>query len=225
LKRRYSSAQVVALDFAFPMLAAARQKQSWLRRFGRVCADAYALPVRDASVDWCISNLMLAWCEPLDAVLAEVRRVLKPGGLFTFSSLGPDSLRELRTAWSAVDRGAHVHRFIDMHDLGDAMVRNGFAEPVLDVERIVLTYDDPRKLISELKRAGFATATQSRVRHLGSRHFLQKLVNAYEPLRVNGKAPITFEIVYGQGWKGLDRPRGEEPAEFAIPLSKIGRRV
>ncbi len=224
LKRRFSGASVVAADFALPMLREARRRRSWFRKFDRICAAAGALPFRNESIDWCVSNLMLAWCEPLDDVLAEVHRVLKPGGLFTFSSLGPDSLRELRSAWDSVDPGPHVHRFIDMHDLGDAMVRAGFAEPVLDVERIVLTYDDPAKLIQELKQAGFATATAGRVRHLGVRQRLRALVAAYERLRVAGKAPATFEIVYGQAWRSSESLSRRDAGEVAIPLTKIGRR-
>src|SRR5262245_11670874 len=144
LKDAYPGARVVALDFALPLLYEARRYQSFFRKFDRLCANAFALPLAANSIDWCVSNLMLAWCEPLDLVLSEVKRVLKPGGVFSFSTLGPDSLRELRSAWAAADSGPHVHRMLDMHDVGDALIRAGFAEPVLDVERIVLTYRDTK---------------------------------------------------------------------------------
>jgi malonyl-CoA O-methyltransferase len=224
LKRRFPAAQVIALDFALPMLREARRQQSFFRKFGRICADTIKLPFRSHSVDWCVSNLALTWCEPLDPAFAEIRRVLKPKGLLTFTTLGPDTLRELRTAWDAIDRGPHVHRFVDMHDLGDALIRAGFAEPVLDVERIVLTYDEPAKLFRELKETGLTTATAGRVRHLGTRSLLRALAAAYEPLRIDGRIPATFEIVYGHAWRPLDADTRQTSDEVVIPLASIGRR-
>ena len=114
LKRRYPKALVAALDLSPRMLLAAGRQQSWLRPFARVCADAERLPFADASVDLILSNLMLQWCNP-DAVFAEFRRVLAPHGLLSFTTLGPDTLRELRSAWKAVDSHTHVNQFIDMH--------------------------------------------------------------------------------------------------------------
>jgi malonyl-CoA O-methyltransferase len=126
LIRRYPKALVIALDSSARMLQAAGRRQSWLRRFARVHADAERLPLADSSVDLILSNLMLQWCNP-DPVFAEFRRVLAPQGLFSFTTLGPDTLRELRSAWSEVDSRTHVNQFIDMHDIGDALVRGGFA--------------------------------------------------------------------------------------------------
>jgi malonyl-CoA O-methyltransferase len=224
LKDRFASATVVALDFALPMLLQARRQQPLFRKFSRVCASAFALPLRSAAIDWCVSNLALAWCEPVDRVLAEVQRVLKPGGLFSFTSFGPDTLRELRAAWASVDRSPHVHRFLDMHELGDELVGAGFAEPVMDVERVVLTYTNLEQFFSELKQTGFATATAGRPRHLGMRKMLRTLVNAYEPLRVDGRLPVTFEIVYGQAWRGHDVSSRRATGEVSIPIESIGRR-
>ena len=135
------------------MLQAAGRRQPWLRRFARVQAAAERLPLADASVDLILSNLMLQWCDP-DAVFAEFRRVLAPSGLLCFTSFGPDTLRELRSAWSKVDSRTHVHQFIDMHDIGDALVRAGFSSPVLDVERYTLTYLDVGRLAADLKNTG-----------------------------------------------------------------------
>src|SRR5260370_21371926 len=138
LIRRYPKALVIALDSSAHMLEAAGRRQSWLRRFARVRADAECLPLADGSVDLILSNLMLQWCNP-DPAFAEFRRVLAPDGLLSFTTLGPDTLRELRSAWGAVDSHTHVHQFIDMHDIGDALVRASFAYPVLHLERSPLT--------------------------------------------------------------------------------------
>ncbi len=224
LKKRFRNSEVIALDFALPMLQQARRRQSVFRRFGRVCASAIALPLRDNSIDWCVSNLMLPWSDVPDPIFAAVNRVLKPNGLFSFTTFGPDTLHELRNAWAKVDRGPHVHRFIDMHDLGDALLRAGFAEPVMDVERIVLTYDQLPQLFRELKQTGSTTATLGRIRHLGSRELLRALVNAYEPLRSETRLPVTFEIVYGQAWCTEAPTARQSRPETRIPIASIGRR-
>jgi len=228
LKRRYPSSRVVAVDVAFGMLLEAGRRQTLLRRFGRVAGDAAALPLRDASVDMVFSNLMLQWCNDPDRVLRECRRVLRPGGVLHFTTLGPDTLCELRRSWQAADPGhAHVSRFVDMHDLGDALLRAGFAEPVLDVERYTLTYDDARSLMRDLKAIGAHNATAGRARGLTGKTVLQRMLAAYESYRREGKLPATYEVVFAQAWNP-DRPVRQQGqparAEVTVPLSKLGRR-
>jgi malonyl-CoA O-methyltransferase len=200
LKRHYRRAQVVALDVAPGMLREARKHMGFFRRFERVCADVRRLPFADASVDIAASNLMLQWCDDLDSAFREVRRVLKPDGLFAFTTFGPDTLRELRAAWSAVDGYSHVNTFIDMHDIGDALVRAGLMEPVLDVERVTLTYQDVRSLMRDLKVIGAHNVTAGRPRGLLGRGTLRRLETAYESARRAGVIPATYEVVYGAAW-------------------------
>jgi malonyl-CoA O-methyltransferase len=208
LIRRYPKALVIALDASRPMLKAAGRRQSWLRRFERVCADAESLPLADGSVDLILSNLMLQWCDP-DAVFAECRRVLAPQGLLSFTTLGPDTLRELRSAWSEVDSHTHVNQFLDMHDIGDALVRAGFASPVLDVERYTLTYTDVRRVAADLKATGARNATLGRSRGLTGRGRFNALTTAYESFRQDGRLPATYEVVFGHAWtRGPPARRG-----------------
>ena len=200
LKRRYRRANVVAFDIAPGMLREARRHMKLFRRFERVCGDVRRLPFADASIDVAVSNLMLQWCDDLDAALREVRRVLKPDGLFAFTTFGPDTLRELRSAWAAVDGYSHVNTFIDMHDIGDALVRSGLTEPVLDVERMTLTYKDVLSLMRDLKVIGAHNVTAGRARGLMGRDTLRRVEAAYEPSRRNGLIPATYEVVYGAAW-------------------------
>ncbi len=200
LLARYRKAEVVALDIALPMLRHARRHGRWLRRPRCVCADAERLPFADDSFDLVFSNLMMQWCVDLDATFAELRRVIRPGGLLLFSSFGPDTLKELRAAWGEVDGYAHVNTFLDMHDVGDALLRARFADPVMDVERLILTYRDVRKLMRELKQIGAHNVTAGRPRGLTGRHRLQRLVEAYERFRHDGLLPATYEIVNGHAW-------------------------
>ena len=223
LKRRYPKATVVALDSSLEMLKVGGKQQSWLRPFGRVCADAQALPLADGSVDLILSNLMLQWCDP-DAVFAEFRRVLRPQGLLSFSAFGPDTLRELRTAWGQVDTHSHVHQFIDMHDLGDALVRNGFAAPVLDVERFTLQYLDVRKVAADLKATGAHNSTAARARGLTSPRKFAAMQAAYEQFRQDGRLPATYEVVFAHAWAPAHAARGlKEPT--SVSLEEIKREL
>lgn len=225
LKRRYRSSQVIALDLAEGMLREAGRRQTLLRRFRRVCGQAAALPLRDASVDLVFSNLMLQWCQDPDGVFSEIRRVLKPGGLFTFTTFGPDTLVELRRAWAAADARTHVNRFIDMHDLGDALVRSGLAEPVMDVERFTLTYAEVRDLMRDLKDIGAHNANAGRPRGLTGKGTLARMTAAYDAFRKDDRLPATYEVVYGQAWCPVAPPRRKGlPGEVVVPISRIGRR-
>jgi malonyl-CoA O-methyltransferase len=224
LKRRYPKALVIALDFSPCMLQAAGRQQSWLRRFARLCADAERLPLADGSVDLILSNLMLQWCNP-DPVFAEFRRVLAPHGLLSFTTLGPDTLRELRSAWREVDSRTHVHQFIDMHDVGDALVRGGFAAPVLDVERYTLTYLDVRRVAADLKATGAHNATSGRARGLTGRRQFAALQSAYERFRQDGRLPATYEVVFGHAWTpGGAAPRSSQDSS-TVSLEDIKRQL
>jgi malonyl-CoA O-methyltransferase len=229
LKRRYPASRVVAIDVAVGMLLEAGRRQTLLRRFGRVAGDAAALPLRDASVDMLFSNLMLQWCNDPDHVLRECRRVLRPGGVLHFTTLGPDTLGELRRSWQMADPGhAHVSRFLDMHDLGDALVRAGFAEPVLDVERYTLTYGDARSLMRDLKAIGAHNATAGRARGLTGKATFSRMLAAYETFRREDRLPATYEVVFAQAWHpgGPVRQKGQTTTaiEVTVPLSRLGRR-
>jgi malonyl-CoA O-methyltransferase len=208
LKRRYRRALVIALDLAPGMLREARRHQQFFRRFERVCADATRLPLAAASVDVVVSSLMLQWCDPPDQAFTEVRRILKPDGFFAFSTFGPDTLKELRSAWIEADSAQtynHVNHFVDMHDVGDALVRAGLSEPVLDVDRVQLTYPDTLTLMHDLKAIGAHNVTAGRPRGLVGRARLRRMQDAYESFRTEGKLPATYEVVYGVAWGSAGR--------------------
>jgi malonyl-CoA O-methyltransferase len=224
LSQRYSSAQVVALDSSLRMLQVARRRQGWLRRFGRLAACAGSLPLKDASVDLVFSNLMLQWCNEPHRVFGEIRRVLRTQGLFTFTTLGPDTLKELRDAWRRVDRRTHVNRFIDMHDLGDALVRSGFADPVMDTERLTVTYASFDSLAADLKQSGAHNVNADRPRGLTGRRALSNLRAQLDTHRREGVLPTTLEVIYGHAWTGEHRAPAAAPGEVRVPLGKLGRR-
>lgn len=228
LLRRYRGSRVIALDVALAMLRQTRTSVGWLRKPLVVCGDMESLPLADSSVDLICSSLTLHWCNDLDRVLRELRRVLAPGGLLMLTTLGPDTLKELRVSWAAIDQYTHVNGFIDMHDIGDAIMRTGFTEPVMDVETMCLTYANVERLMRELKRLGAHNNTYGRPRGLMGKHRLQRLYREYERFRLaNGTLPASYEIIYGLAWAGHAQPaaRGTPSGtrEVRIPLEKLRR--
>jgi malonyl-CoA O-methyltransferase len=217
LAMRYANAKVLAIDIAPAMHARARSAISWWRQFlavlgnqtgnraGYVIGDIEQLPLKDSCAGLIWSNLALQWCNDLNHTFAEVHRVLLADGLFMFSTFGPDTLKELRQAFRGIDDYSHVNRFIDMHDIGDMLVHNGFATPVMDMEYITLTYDDVIGVMRDLKAIGAQNATQGRRRGLTGKATWRQAINHYETLRVEGKLPATFEVVYGHAWKPQQR--------------------
>jgi len=206
LLRRYRKADVVAVDVALSMLRRTRRRGGWLRRPGCVCGDAERLPFAAGSFQFIFSNLMLQWFQDLDPVFNELRRVLAPGGLLMFTTFGPDTLMELRASWEAADGYSHVNRFIDMHDVGDALVRTRWAEPVMDAERLTVTYREARTLMQDLKQLGAHNITAGRPRGLTGRQRLQRMLQAYEAFRRDGVLPASYEVVYGHAWAPVDKP-------------------
>jgi malonyl-CoA O-methyltransferase len=207
LEERYKDSHVFALDIALGMLRMTAAADPWWRRFipGRrsaLCADIESLPLRTGSIDLVWSNLAIQWCNDLDLAFGEMARVLRTDGLLMFSTFGPDTLKELREASAADPAHVHVSRFIDMHDIGDALVRAGFSAPVMDVEHFVLTYEDVLGVMRDLKAIGARNAAQGRRRGLEGKGFLAALTERYERFRSEGKLPATFEVIYGHAWKG-----------------------
>jgi malonyl-CoA O-methyltransferase len=228
LKQKYPKAEVIAIDLALPMLRAAKQHSSWLKPFMRVCGEATHLPLADHSVDVLYSNLCFQWVDDLPALFGECMRVLKPGGFLAFSSFGPDTLKELRAAWAEADQQPHVGRFLDMHDVGDAMLNAGLRDPVLDVFRYTLTYSEPRKLLEELQGLGATNADRARARGLTGKARYQHMLTAYEAMRVDGRIPASWEVVSAHAWgPPTGQPRrvpGGEIATFSIDNLRSSRR-
>jgi malonyl-CoA O-methyltransferase len=245
LKQRFPRSLVVAADLAPGMLEQAGRLLGWRERgparwfggqfaahvgarFERLAADARALPLRDGTVDLIYSNLMLQWCDDPVEPFAELARAMSAGGALVFSTFGPATLQELRAAWASVDSAPHVHRFLDVHDVGDALLRAGFEQPVLDVDTHELAHDSAVELMRELQRIGAGNAAGGRARGLLSRGALARLEAAYEPLRRDARLPSTWEVIYGVAWAPSTAQTGAAAsgpaAERTVPLDAIRRR-
>ena len=227
LSKRYRQARVLGLDIAPAMVARAQKNSGIWNKLTSKClfigGDAERLPMLPASIDIMVSSATLQWCVP-PAVFAEARRVLRPGGLLMFTTFGPDTLYELRAAWRAVDDSPHVHGFIDMHDLGDMLVHAGFADPVMDMERITLTYDDVLGVLRDLKGLGAHNAASARMRGLTGKSRFARFRKTYEAMVQNGRIPATFEVVYGHAW-APEFASARADGSVAIPIERIGRSI
>jgi len=217
LRQRYAAALIVELDLSERMLSrpSARRKLAlpWSRRSTQrsaVCADLQQLPLAASSVDLVWSNLALHWADDVANVLAQMHRVLRPGGLLMFSMFGPDTLKELRAA--SIEETYAVNEHVDMHDIGDALIRCGYADPVMDMEIFTLTYADVPALFRDLRAHGSIGLNQSHQKGLGGRRRYQRVLSRYEQFRrADDRLPATFEVIYGHAWRPHPRvsPKGE----------------
>ena len=208
LSERYPKSKVIGADASEAMLRTGRTQRSGLRwllpflrssRSSLVSADALALPFKAGSLGLVWSNLMLHWLDDPLPAFHEIYRALDVGGLLMFSTFGPDTLKELRTSFS--DGYAHTQRFADMHDYGDMLLECGYADPVMDVEALTMTYASLDDLFRDLRQSGAACAMQARRRGLMGRSAWNAVRTGYERHRSEGRLPATFEVVYGHAWK------------------------
>ncbi len=222
LAKRFRRARVLGVDLALGMLRASRQNRSRFSRLRELQADARALPLKTGTADMIIANLTPVWFADPDACFAEAARVLRKEGLFVFASLGPDSLVELRAAWAAADDGAHAHvlPFADMHNTGDALVRAGLRDPVLDVEHITISYDDPRGLYRDLTRIGGRNVVRQRRDTLTGKARFRRFEAAVREQSGGGKIELSVELVFGHAWGGGPR---QPPGEYWLDPGRISR--
>lgn len=221
LAKRYKKSRVVSLDLSFRMLEAAKRRRSRFARIRELQADASHIPLADGCVDLVFANMLLPWCDDPAGFFAEVRRVLRKEGLFTFSTLGPDTLHEVREAWAAVDGGEHVNPFPDMHDVGDAVLRSGLRDPVLDVDYLDVTWPGSEALFHDLTAAGARNSLEHRRRTLTGKRRFRGMRARLEQLSGGTSLPLKFEIVFGHAWgSGPVLPAGE----YRLDATSIGKR-
>lgn len=227
LLKRYRGAMLVALDFSLPMLHALPGR-GWLHRLaGRaapvpVCADLGRMPLAPRSCSLVWSNMALHWAADPQRAIEEFHRVLEVEGLLMFSTIGPDTLKELRSAFPPTEGAPHVHGFVDMHDLGDMLVAAGFAAPVMDTETITLTYPTVDAMLADLRRSGQACALAGRSRGLLGRARWAAARKALEGGIRDGRLPATIEVVYGHAWKPVPRRTREGHAIVNLDTVRKG---
>ena len=221
LRRRFRGSTVVGMDASHAMLRHNVQKKSLFAKQTFLQGDARSIPLKDGSVDLVIANMLLPWIDDLPACLAEISRVTRKDGLFAFATLGPDSLSELRTAWRSIDEEWHVNAFPDMHNVGDALMRAGLRDPVLDVDYLTVTYRDTAALYRDLTRAGGRNCLTGRKKTLTGKRRFRAMDQALAGLMQEGVLSLTLELVYGHAFGGGPR---QTQGEFLVDPARITRR-
>jgi malonyl-CoA O-methyltransferase len=240
LQSRYTGAQVIGLDGSAAMASESRMRQlaglssmqrlfaKWLpgSPFGAqpagpqpICGDFARLPLATHAVDLVWSNLALHWHPQPDQVFAEWRRALSIDGLLMFSCFGPDTFKELRTAFAAADDEAHALSFVDMHDFGDMLVNVGFSTPVMDMETITVTYENVDKLLADVRAWG-GNPLMTRRASLFGRAAWKRAMDSLRGMRgADGRIPLTYEVIYGHAFRPVQTKTaaGESIVKFDLP--------
>ncbi len=220
LKKFYPNADVIALDFALPMLKKQQKRGFFSKKPLLLCADMEMLPIQSKSVDLIFSNAAVQWSNHLEDTFKEWFRILKPNGLIMFSTFGPSTLYELKQAWQAVEESmsTHVNPFMDLHEIGDLLLKIGFSQPVIDRQENILTYTHVKDLMRDLKGIGAHNTQTNRRKTLTGKKRLAQMIKAYETFRKEGVLPATYEVIYGHAW-AANLKQGFE--EQRIPVASI----
>jgi malonyl-CoA O-methyltransferase len=241
LQKCYAGAQIVGLDASLGMLKAAQKNhlvagsavsrllkkivptksvRERVSNLGFVCGNFAQLPFAPNKFDLVWSNLALHWHPQPDQVFSEWRRVLRVDGLLMFSCFGPDTFKELRTAFATLDGSPHALPFVDMHDFGDMLVDAGFSTPVMDMETITVTYESVDKLLADVRACG-GNPLATRRRSLVTGATWKRVVEGLERMRgSDGKIPLTFEVIYGHAFKPVPRVTSQGEAIVRLDLKK-----
>jgi malonyl-CoA O-methyltransferase len=223
LSLMFPKAQIFGLDLAQSMLIEARKKQSWRHKWSLVAADMKNMPFAMGSFDLVFANQVIHWASPLEQVFRELNRVMNVNGCLMFTTLGPDTFKELKAAWSGVNQHAHVNQFIDMHDIGDCLMAEHFLDPVMDMELLSVHYETLPKLLKSLKSQGVRNINPARHQGLTGRNSWLQFEKNYAAMHAEqGKYVLTYEVVYGHAWKGEQR-KIDKGIETLIPISQIRR--
>ncbi len=223
LAATFPEARVIAIDRSLAMLECTQARCASVALVTAVAGDAERLPLADNSADLIFANLLLPWCAP-DVVFSEAARVLREGGLLTFTTVGPDTLVEVRRAWAKIDAAIHVHGFIDLHDIGDLALRAGLTEPVMDVDTLKVSYRDTTSLVADLRACGAANVAAGRRTTLTGRKRWSAFCDALEATRSDGRFAVTVELVFGQAWGG-GAAGLREHGEAVISVEELARQL
>jgi malonyl-CoA O-methyltransferase len=222
LKKRYPNAQIIGVDLALMMLHCAHHQQSIFKKWNLVQADMLRMPFSSGMFDLVFANQVIHWGSSLQAVMQEINRVMNINGCFMFSTLGPDTFRELRHSWSKVHAYAHTNDFADMHDLGDILLSEQFVDPVVDMEMLTVHYDSLPQLLKALKAQGVRNINPERNQGLTGRKAFQAFEEAIQQFRTEeGQFPLTYEVVYGHAWKGAIHRTSSGGTEAFISVSQL----
>lgn len=221
LLKLYPKARIYCIDLAEKRLRFAKGKRKWFKQQHYITADMHTLPFLSESFDLIVSNLAWHWADHLHQAIYEAKRVLKMNGTLMFSTPGPDTLRELRASFAAVSAEPHINAFLDMHDIGDALLKADLADPVMDIEYFTSYTKNVQELLRELRASGEINYQALRARGLMGKHIFKKMLQHYQQYCTNNKLPVTTEAVFGYAWRKPETSFRLNEGEVAIPVAAI----
>jgi malonyl-CoA O-methyltransferase len=186
---------LIALDIALPMLQVTRTKLADVSNVGYLCADAEQLPLSGQIADGVFSNLALQWCVNLETVFADIKRVLKPGGRLVFSTFGPQTLQELKSAWAEVDSYHHVNEFYSEQQLTRFLLLAGYTGIKIETRQYIANYGSVLELMKELKQIGAHNVMAGRNKNVTTKTQMQRMIAAYGKSLSDGRFAATFEVI------------------------------
>ena len=222
LQKTFAKSRLVCVDMAETMLMMARKANSSMFKKKKffICADAENLPFKPGSIDVVYSNLSIQWCPDPLQVFSNVNRLLnKSGGFFVFSTLGPDTLKELRESFEGYSSFSHTTQFLDMHQIGDYLANVGMQNVVIERETLTVNYEEPLNLMKDLKGLGATNASSMRNKNLTSPDTIRKVIASYNRKKIDGKIPATYEVIFGRASSSNSKD-GETEGEKVITWRK-----
>jgi malonyl-CoA O-methyltransferase len=207
LKKRYENLKLINYDFAEQMLFKALEKHNNIlvnplnkNKFSYICGDMEQLTFKDNLFDLVWSTNTLQWCNDLTGTFNNIKSILKPGGLFIFSTFGPRTLYELNNITTKLSKFPQGINFIDVNNINNLLLVNNFVAPRLDTEIYCLTYNNIRNLFLDLKSIGATNGFINKKNSLSGKHYLNMIAKQYEEYKVEGFFPATYEVIYGHAW-------------------------
>ncbi len=197
ISRYLPNSNIVCMDFSYEMVSQCKNKNIKLEP---LVADAEYMPFETSTFDLIISSFTLHWCQQIDKIFSDIFRILKYDGNFMFTTVGPDTLKELRDAYKVIDNYEHINTFDDMHTYGDILLSSGFHDPVMDVERLIIEYKNFNEVLQSLRKTGASTVIYNESKFT-TKKSLKNLENHYKKSNKNGLFPVTYEMIYGVAWK------------------------
>ena len=197
ISRHLPNSNIVCMDFSYEMVSQCKNKNIKLEP---LVADAEYMPFKTSTFDLVISSFTLHWCQQIDKIFSDIFRILKNNGNFMFTTVGPDTLKELRDAYKLIDNYEHINTFDDMHTYGDILLSSGFHDPVMDVERLIIEYKNFNEVLQSLRKTGASTVIYNKSKFTAKKS-LKNLERYYKKNNKNGLFPVTYEMIYGVAWK------------------------
>lgn len=223
LKHLFPRAKVYGMDVSYGMVGYSKHQEPWFKRAHFINADAHSLPFDSQSIDLVVSNLMIHWCNDIDTVLKELARVLIGDAPLFFTTLGPATLHEIQSAWHDIDDAPHVHPFLDMHHLGDGLLKTGFRDPVMDRHDHTLYFNSVREAMDSLRLIGAQNQLTHRRKTLTSKSRFKCFESNYAKLAVQSGLPLSYELIFGHARApGVINKSG--PQEFRVAIEDIIRK-